>query len=376
MRFVLAPDKFKGSLTGQEFCDAVEQGIREVFPNATIIKLPLADGGDGTIDVVKNYLNASLVELKVLDPLFRTIRSSYLLSTDKKTAFIEMSEASGYKLLKDNELNCMKTTTVGTGELIIDALDKGVNEIILGIGGSATNDGGIGMASALGYHFFDKEHNIVSPTGENLEKVIRIRKDKVHRRLDEVRVHVACDVSNPFYGPNGAAHIYGPQKGANPEEVTLLDAGLKNLARVIESDIGVDIQKSNGSGAAGGLGGGAIAFLSAELRSGIDLIKEIAGFDDDIKDADWIITGEGRLDAQTLSGKTIAGIVASAKRKNIPVAALCGSVAISLEEQIEIGLSYVSAISKEISGLAEAIENSSTNLKFSAYNFANLIANK
>ena len=266
MKFVLAPDKYKGSLTGLEFCNAVEKGIKQVFPKVNIIKLPLADGGDGTIDVVRNYLNADLVALQVLDPLFRQIQSSYLLSSDKKIAFIEMSEASGYKLLQKSELNCMHTTTIGTGELIVEALNKGVKEIIIGIGGSATNDGGIGVASALGYEFLDNNGNILKPIGSNLYRVATIRKTSIHKRLESVKVNVACDVSNPFYGPNGAAHVYGPQKGVNSSEVELLDAGLKNLAKVIKSNLEIDIQNIKGSGAAGGLGGGAVAFLKCQIK--------------------------------------------------------------------------------------------------------------
>lgn len=370
MKFVLAPDKYKGSLTGMEFCEAVEKGLRMVFSDAEIIKLPLADGGDGTIEVVKNYLNADSVVLSVSDPLFRPIRSTYLLSSNKKTAFIEMSEASGYKLLQNSELNCMYTTSLGTGELIADALDKGVEEIILGIGGSATNDGGMGVASALGYEFLDENENILNPVGENLVRVKNINKNNIHPRLTKVKFSVACDVTNPFYGQNGAAYVYGPQKGVNPEEVTLLDIGLKNFASVIESELGVDVQNLNGSGAAGGLGGGAAVFLNATLKSGIDLIKEISNFDNEITNADWIITGEGRLDAQTLSGKTITGVLASAERKGISVAALCGAVLLTKKEQDEAGLNYVSAVSKDTESLEVNMKNSYENLMNTSHDFA------
>lgn len=369
MKFVLAPDKYKGSLTGLEFCNAVAEGTKQVFPEAKIVKLPLADGGDGSIEVVKEYLKVDLIALQVLDPLFKQIQSSYLLSSDKKTAFIEMSEASGYKLLERSEMNCMHSTTIGTGELIVDALNNGVKEIILGIGGSATNDGGIGMASALGYEFLDSDGKILKPIGSNLDRVVTIRKASIHKRLDGVKVNVACDVSNPFYGPNGAAHVYGPQKGVNATEVQLLDAGLKNLARVIKSDLGIDVQNIKGSGAAGGLGGGAVAFLNANLKSGIELIKEIADFDNAIKDADWIITGEGKLDLQTLSGKTIAGVLASAKSKGIPVAALCGSVKLTPKEQEMTGLSYIAAVSNETESLEVAMKNSYENLVIATNRF-------
>ncbi|WP_289644910.1 glycerate kinase [Maribacter aestuarii] len=373
MKFVLAPDKYKGSLSGAEFCNAVEEGILKVLPKATILKKPLADGGDGTIAVVKHYLNADTISVQVNDPLFRVIDSGYLLSHDSKTAFIEMSEASGLKLLHSGELNCMETTSFGTGELILDALEKGVAKIILGIGGSATNDGGMGIAAALGYEFLDKDGNVLKPIGKNLKAVATICKNLVYKKLSQVKVKVACDVSNPFYGNNGAAFVYGPQKGASEKEVKLLDEGLKNFADCIHAEFNVDVQDIPGAGAAGGVGGGAIVFLNATLTSGIDLIKELADFDKVIYGADWIITGEGKLDAQTLSGKTIAGVLTAAHKKNIKVAALCGAVELTPEQQEEIGLHYVCSILRGVSSLEDALGNSYDNLVTASYNFAKLL---
>ncbi len=376
MKFVLAPDKYKGSLTGLEFCDAAEEGILTVFPKATIVKKPLADGGDGTLAVVQHYLQADIIKVPVSDPLFRTIEVGYLLSKHRKTAFIEMSEASGYKLLDKGELNCMFTTSLGTGELIVDALEKGAKEIILGIGGSATNDGGMGMAVALGYEFLDKDGKAIKPIGRNLSKVAKIDGDSMLKKFPDVEIKIACDVSNPFYGRNGAAYIYGPQKGATEEEVRILDSGLQNLANIINSKYGVNVQEIPGAGAAGGVGGGAVVFLNAVLASGIDLIKEIASFDDDIVKADWIITGEGKLDAQTLSGKTISGVLASAQKQQIPVAALCGAVDLSPEQQEKIGLKYTTSILRETSTLEDALASSYKNLVNASYNFAKLISSK
>jgi glycerate kinase len=373
MKFVLAPDKYKGSLSGAEFCNAVEEGILKVFPKATILKKPLADGGDGTIAVVEHYLKADTISIQVNNPLFRAIDSGYLLSHDRKTAFIEMSEASGLKLLHSGELNCMETTSFGTGELILDALKKGVAEIILGIGGSATNDGGMGIAAALGYEFLDEEGNVLKPIGKNLKAVATIRKNLVHKKLSQVKVKVACDVSNPFYGNNGAAFVYGPQKGASEKEVKLLDEGLKNFADCIHEEFNIDVQDIPGAGAAGGVGGGAIVFLNATLTSGIDLIKELADFDKVIYGADWIITGEGKLDAQTLSGKTIAGVLTAAHKQNIKVAALCGAVELTPEQQEEIGLHYVCSILRGVSSLEDALGNSYDNLVSASYNFAKLL---
>ena len=373
MKFVIAPDKYKGSLTAFEFCNAVEEGLNKALEKPTIIRLPLADGGDGTIDVVKYYLKADVVKVKVNDPLFRPIEASYLFSEQTKIAYIEMAEASGLKLLKDSERNCMHTTTLGTGELIADALQKGTKEIILGIGGSATNDGGMGMASALGFRFLDKNTAVLEPKGENLIHIETIDSSEVNPLLKNVRVKVACDVTNPLYGKEGAANVYAEQKGASKEDIALLDDGLKNFAKVLFDTYGIDVQKISGAGAAGGMGAGSVVFLNAQLTSGIDLIKELADFDATIKGVDWIITGEGKLDEQTLSGKTISGVIKSAKNQNIPVAALCGSVNISVETQKELGLDYAISIVKGISDLEEAMASSYSNLVHAAYNFARIL---
>ncbi|WP_282048969.1 glycerate kinase [Maribacter aquivivus] len=373
MKFVIAPDKFKGSLTGFEFCDAVEEGIKMVFKDAEIIKKPLADGGDGTMEVAKYYIKGETVIVTVNDPLFRPINASYLYSDETKIAYIEMAEASGLKLLNVDEFNCMETTTFGTGELIYDALEKGATEIILGIGGSATNDGGMGMANALGYRFLDDNDQELIPIGKNLSKVKSIDDSNKNNRLDSVKIKVACDVTNPFYGLQGAAYIYGAQKGASENEIIYLNQGLCNFAEIIKNRYKIDLQKVSGAGAAGGVGGGAFVFLNGELISGNNLIKELADFDIAIKGADWIITGEGQLDEQTLSGKTIDGVVTSAKINKTPVAALCGSVSISVAQQQKFGLAYVASIVRGISTLKEAMEHSKDNLVNAAFNFASLI---
>ena len=373
MKFIIAPDKFKGSLTGFEFCDAVEEGLRMVFKEAEIFKMPLADGGDGTMEVARHYINGDKVSVTVNDPLFRPIEASYLYSKGTGIAYIEMAEASGLKLLKDEESNCMYTTTLGTGELIVDALEKGAKEIILGIGGSATNDGGMGMASALGYRFLDGDEEELEPIGGNLAAVRKIDDSNINPKLNGVMVKVACDVTNPFYGQNGAAYVYAKQKGASDNEIVLLDQGLTNFAEIIHRRFNMDLQKIDGAGAAGGVGGGALIFLKGDLISGIDMVKELSGFDTAIEGAYWIITGEGKLDEQTLSGKTIDGVVTSAKRKQIPVAALCGSVSISIAQQQAFGIEYVASIVRGVGTLQEAMAKSYDNLVNATYNFANLI---
>ena len=373
MKIVIAPDKFKGSLTGFQFCDAVESGLKCVLPNAELIKMPLADGGDGTAKVVMHYLKGEKVSLQAKDPLFRSIETFYIYSENEKIAYIEMAEISGLHLLLENEKNCMHTTSLGTGQLIVDAIEKGAEQIILGIGGSATNDGGMGMATALGFRFLDDDGNTLEPIGSNLTLVKKIDSVNVNSKLNGVEIKVACDVANPFYGKNGAAYIYASQKGASEAEIVLLDAGLQNLASVVSNTLGIHLQEFSGSGAAGGMGGGALAFLNGDLVSGIDLIKELANFDTAIQDADWIITGEGKLDNQTLSGKTIAGVLKSAKEKHIPVAALCGAVSISKEDIGTNELAYVDAISKDCKNIDEAIANAYSNLVKAAARFGNFI---
>ncbi len=373
MKFVIAPDKYKGSLTAFEFCNAVEEGLNMVLEKVEIIKMPLADGGDGTIDVVKHYLKGNIVKVKVNDPLFRTIEAQYLFSKETRISYIEMAEASGLKLLKEGEKNCMLTTTLGTGELIADALQKGAKEIILGIGGSATNDAGIGMASALGFRFLDENNAVLEPKGENLIHIKTIDSSGVNPLLKNVVVKVACDVTNPLYGKNGAAYVYASQKGASNEDIEALDDGLRNYSKIVQRQFGIDAQQIDGAGAAGGMGAGSMVFLNAQLTSGIDLIKELADFDTNIKGADWVITGEGKLDDQTLSGKTISGVIKSAKNQNISVAALCGSVNISVNTQKELGLDYAVSIVKGISDLEEAIASSYTNLVHATYNFASIL---
>lgn len=362
MKIVIAPDKFKGSLTGIEFCNAVQEGLKKILPQTHLVLRPLADGGDGTVDVVNRYIEGEKIKLQATDPLFRNIETYYSYSQISRIAFIEMAEISGLVLLKETERNCRYTTSLGFGELIEDAIKKGAREIILGIGGSATNDGGMGMAHALGFRFLNKDGKELKPIGENLIEVNKIDTTRVHPKLGMISFKVACDVLNPFYGKNGAAHIYAAQKGASKEEIQLLDKGLENFAQVIQEQFGINVQEIVGAGTAGGMGAGTLVFLNAKLISGIELIKEIADFDKTIEGADLIITGEGKLDQQTLSGKTISGVLQSAKKQNIPVAAFCGAVEISEEKYSELGFSHVAAISEECTNFEEAKKNAYANL--------------
>ena len=372
MKIVLAPDKFKGSLTAFEFCDAVERGLKKVLPNAEILQVPLADGGDGTIEIIHHYMQGTFVEVEVSNPFFQKIKASYLYSEQQQAAFIEMAEASGAKLLKPEELNVMEATTFGTGELIKDALDRGVKSIILGIGGSATNDVGTGMATALGYQLLDANNQPVKPIGKNLSSIKRIDDSQVHQRLKEVTFKLACDVSNPLYGPNGAAHIYSRQKGASEEEVLILDQGLQDFSKVLDEHFNIESQKVVGAGAAGGMGIGSKTFLNGELIPGIKLIKELASFDHHIKDADWIITGEGKLDEQTKSGKTIQGILNSSG-ENTKIAAFCGKVDLTKDEYKDLGIHYASDVMSKAQNFEDALEHTSKYVTQLAEEFARQI---
>ncbi|MEX0361746.1 MAG: glycerate kinase, partial [Allomuricauda sp.] len=265
------------------------------------------------------------------------------------------------------------TTTLGTGQLLLDAVHKGAQHIVLGIGGSATNDCGMGMASAFGYVFLDADGNRLQPVGKNLVHAHKIVDDETSPLLEKIQVKVACDVNNPLYGKNGAAHVYATQKGASPEEIEILDRGLENFANVLQSHFGKDVRDVPGAGAAGGMGAGAITFLNAQLVSGVDLVLEMADFDLALKDADWVITGEGQLDHQTAAGKTIAGVVKMAQAHQVPVAALCGSVNASIQQIQEMGLDYAVSVLNQVGSLEDAKANSFSNLEQASFNFAKLL---
>ncbi len=369
MKIVLAPDKFKASLTGADFCRIVSGVLKGAKPDLEITELPLADGGDGTAEVLEARLGAERMEVNVSDPLFRPLQADYLFEPKSKLAFIEMAKASGFALLNPSERNPMNTSSYGTGELIRDALQKGAERIVLGIGGSATNDAGIGLAAALGYRFVDAQGVALSPVGRNLAQIHQIIRPE-NDLVDGVQIELACDVSNPFYGKEGAAYVYGPQKGASEQEVEYLDQGLQHLAALIKSDFGLEVQAVPGAGAAGGIGGGAIAFLGAKHRAGIELVKDLLDFDNQIKGADWIISGEGALDEQSLYGKTIKGVCDSAAALSIPVAVFCGHLGLTPEKQKEVGIAYATSINKPGQSLEEAIASTSENLKDAVEQFA------
>ena len=355
-KIVVASDSFKGSLTSLEVADSVEKAVREVFPGCDVVKVNVADGGEGTMDALQQTLGGSRVNLTVSDPLGRPVDAYYVILDDGVTAVLEMSAASGLPLLSPEERNPSRTSTYGTGELIRDALDKGCTRFLVGIGGSATNDAGMGMLNALGYSFLDADGTELNPVGGSLGQVEDILMQNRNQHLGDARFIVACDVKAPLYGPEGAAYIFAPQKGADPQMVQALDAGLRHFAEVSFRKTGSDFSQMHGAGAAGGLGYAFKEFLAASLERGVEMVLDAIGFDEIIAGADLVITGEGRVDSQTLTGKTPFGVAQRAIRQGIPVVAICGSVAIDAEQAYEAGFKAALQVTPEGMPLSEAMK--------------------
>lgn len=373
MQILIAPDKFKDSLSSEEVCNAIKDGVKLYDSSISTASFPMADGGDGTARILTGHSGGKMINLTVHDPLMREIKSSYGISGDGKTAFIEMAAASGIELLQENERNCLITSTYGTGELLADAVRRGVDTVIMGIGGSATNDGGMGMASALGFQFIDGEGKIIEPVGKNLIKVKEIKDNgNISSKFRNIKIRVACDVENPMYGKNGAAYIYGPQKGADLEAVKFLDQGLKNFATALHRFSGVDVANIPGSGAAGGLGAGIMALLNGNLVPGVNLVIEQTGFEKQLKNTDLIITGEGKMDEQTLHGKVVHGICKLAKEHSVPVAALTGSLSLSPEQLQSLSLCCAFSITPGPVKLSYSLQNAYELIKKTSWNIVSL----
>ena len=328
MKIVIAPDSFKGSLTSKEAADAIERGIRKVLSNCNISKIPMADGGEGTLDALITSTRGCYKEVYTVDPLGRMIKSRYGVLDDEQTAIIEMAETSGLLLLKPEERNPLYTTSFGTGQLIKDALDSGFRNLIIAIGGSATNDGGAGMAQALGVRFFDADKNQITEkmSGGNLKQVVSFNANNIHPAIRESLIIIASDVKNPLLGPSGCSYVYAKQKGAGHEVMETLEGNMTHFYTVLENTSGRTVRNIPGAGAAGGLGAGLLFFLNAKIQPGIEMVMNVSHFTELIKDADLIITGEGKIDAQTAFGKTITGIANRAQKQHIPIIAFAGIV--------------------------------------------------
>ncbi len=367
-KIVIAPDSFKGSLSSQDAAQAIKRGFEaEGYNNAECV--PMADGGEGTVEAMIQATGGEIITLHVKGPMGDTVEAFYGIMGDGKTAVIEMAAASGLPLVK-GEKNPLVATTYGTGQLMSDAADRGCTKIILGIGGSATNDGGTGMARALGVRFLDADDNDLPEGGAALAELEKIDMFGFDTRFDAIDIEVACDVNNTLCGENGASAVYGPQKGATPEVIKQLDSALLNLSGVVAHYLGKDILSLPGSGAAGGLGGGLVAFTGAKLKSGIDIIMEAAGLDEAIKDADLVITGEGQTDFQTAFGKVPAGIAGICKKYDKPLVCMSGGLGKNYEALYDIGITSIFSICDRPMSLDYAIENAEELL----YNLARSVA--
>lgn len=356
MKIVIAPDSFKGSLSAFHVCEAIEKGIRAALPDCEIVKIPLADGGEGTVDALVHATDGSFVKSDVVDPLGNPIQAEWGILGDGQTAVIEMAAASGLPLVPPDKRNPLETTTFGTGQLIAEAVRKGCRKIIVGIGGSATTDFGTGMAQALGVTFFRKDGSEITQkmSGRLMGEVAAIDMSGLEEVLDETEIFAACDVENPLLGADGAVYVYSPQKGADAKMCRTLEKNMENIANVVAQTIR-DVKNIPGAGAAGGLGGGLVAFLNAKLQPGIKLVLEACDFSQRIKNAQFIFTGEGKIDEQTVYGKTIAGVTKAAAKQNIPVIALAGSVDISAINMQKLGVIAAFSICDRPMSLQEAM---------------------
>lgn len=370
MKIVIAPDSFKESLSALEAASAIEAGFREIFPDAQYVKVPVADGGEGTVDAMIAATDGRLVQLQATGPLGRPVEAFYGLSGDESTAVIEMAAASGLELVAPGERDPLSATSRGTGELIRAALDAGARRFILGVGGSATNDGGAGMLQALGVGLLDAQGEQLAPGGGALARLARIDVSRLDPRIADCVFEVACDVSNPLVGPKGASAIFGPQKGATPEMVQQLDANLRHYAGVIARDLGQDVAEVPGAGAGGGIAAAMLVFLKGRLRPGSEIVADAVGLDEKVADADLVVTGEGRIDSQTVNGKTPIGVARVAGRHGKPVIAIGGCLANDASAVHAHGIAATFSTVMKAETVAEVLAGARFNLQSAARNIA------
>lgn len=370
MKIVIAPDSYKESLSALDVATAIERGFKEIFPDAEYVKLPVADGGEGTVEAMVAATHGRIVKVNVTGPLGEPVAGFYGISGDEQSAFIEMAAASGLELVPAAQRDPLITTSWGTGELIRHALDAGVKHIIIGLGGSATNDGGAGMVQALGATLLNAQGNALGQGGGELASLARIDVSELDPRLKTCRIEVACDVTNPLTGDDGASAIFGPQKGATDEMIARLDSALHHYAKIIQRDLDVDVLTLAGGGAAGGMGAGLYAFCGAELRRGIEIVTDALHLAEHVADADLVITGEGRIDSQTVHGKVPVGVAKVAKKYHKPVIGIAGSLTADVGIVHEHGLDAVFSVIYSICSLDDALKNAGENVRMTARNVA------
>ncbi|MCA1956187.1 glycerate kinase [Zymomonas sp.] len=375
MKFLLAPDSFKGSLTAKEAALAMERAIRRILPEAETVILPMADGGEGTVQSLIDATQGQRISERVMNPLMQSVIADYGILGDGKTAIIEMAAASGLQFVDEKSKNPLITTTYGTGQLMKSALDRGIRKIIMGMGGSATNDGGAGMAEALGVRFLDKGGQPIDRGGGGLSALAEIDISGLDPRIADTEIIIASDVTNPLVGEVGASAVFAPQKGANPDMVRRLDDNLRHYADLIKASLGKDIAEKSGAGAAGGLSGGLLAFTDATIEKGIELVIRITGLMEKSKDADYVLTGEGGIDFQTQYGKTPLGVAIAAKKANpeTVVIALGGYVGEGIECLYDKGIDAIFGILPAAMPLDQALLSAAANIKRSTENIVRLI---
>ncbi|WP_434798242.1 glycerate kinase family protein [Terrisporobacter vanillatitrophus] len=375
MKIVIAIDSLKGSLSSIEAANAIKKGIENSKLDADVEIKPLADGGEGTIDALVEGMNGKRKIVKVCGPAGKQVEATYGLLDDSKTAIMEMAQAAGITQVSENEKNPLMTTTYGVGEMIKAAINEGCRNFIIGIGGSATNDAGVGMLQSLGFKFYDKNDNLVNLGGQVLNQIKRIDDSEKIKELEECNFKIACDVNNPLFGLNGAAYIYGPQKGATPKIVEELDNGLRNFAEVVKKDLKKDLANTPGAGAAGGLGYGFITFLNSKLESGVQIILNETKLEESIKDADIVVTGEGRLDNQTAMGKAPIGVAKLAKKYGVKVIAIAGCTTDDAIACNEEGIDAFFSIVNKPTSLEQAMDpkNAENNMINTSTQIFNLI---
>ena len=347
---IVISDSFKGTLSSLDICDIARQSVPGFFPGCEVVALPVADGGEGTVECFVQAIQAQPVTVDVTGPYGEDIQATYCRSGNR--AVIEMASAAGLPMVGENR-HAEKTTTYGVGQIIRHAVENGCTELLLGLGGSCTNDGGCGCAAALGTKFFNEKGETFVPVGESLDQVVRVDVSETKKLLEGVTITVMSDVDNPLCGPRGAAHVFGPQKGADPAMVELLDKNLKSLAGVIQRDLGQSVEEAPGAGAAGGMGAGCMAFLGAELKSGIEAVLDMVDFDAKLEGADLVITGEGRIDSQSVHGKVISGIAKRTQPRNVPLIAIVGGIAQGAEEAYDLGVTAIFGTDRQAASFQE-----------------------
>ena len=352
-KIILVPDSFKGTMSSGEICRIMEESIRKVYPASQVISIPVADGGEGSVDAFLTAVGGMKQSVIVKGPFFTDMKSYYGIIDNGKTAVIEMAACAGLPLVGDKR-DVRNTTTYGVGQLIAAALENGCQKIIMGLGGSATNDAGAGAAVALGVRFTNEKGAEFIPVGGTLSDICRIDVSAVHPGLKTVTFITMCDIDNPLYGPTGAAHVFGPQKGATPEMVTELDDGLKNMAEVIKSDLHKDVSGLKGAGAAGGMGAGMVAFFNSKLQMGIETVLDAVDFDTIVRGADLVLSGEGKIDAQSLRGKVVIGVARRAKKANVPLVAIVGDIGEDIQGVYEEGVHAIFSINRVAVSLTKA----------------------